>query len=305
MKTITIDETRYKQLLPSNILETDEELLSNTAKWVLAVLLNYQLMLSKAREKKSVVIDNTTLSKSVGKRKEVVLKAIEELIELELIKKVSGCSRKKEQIAKATEYFIQWNNLKKKIEKLPTFDDLFTNFFEPSGTPMGTANPNANANANPNANTNTNSNPNTNTNTNPNTHTNSNTNTHTNSNTHTNTDSNTHTNTDSNTFEVTEEEKVKETTTKTKIHTTTDTLTDETKMNRIKKQLENEYLIKFSSITNSKVKEIACDKMIKSLGELVLNETETLELTDFIISLFDDEVVDESELVISLSDSDR
>ena len=187
MKAIKIDEERYNQLLPSNIKETSKELLSDVAKWTLAVLLNYQLTSTKAREGKFVAINNTTLCKAVGKRETDVLKAVQELIELELIKRVVGTTREKGKEAKASEYYIQWENLNKKIEKKPTYDDLFAEFFESSGSGLGTANANANANANTNANTYTNTNSKTNTNTNTNTYTNSNTNTNTKSKTHTNT----------------------------------------------------------------------------------------------------------------------
>lgn len=125
-----------EELLPFNIKSSD--VISLEAKMVLASLLNYQRLNPRARNAAFVAISNPILAQSVGLRVEEMLGAVGELEEHNLIKRIAGQTRTKGEKAKASEYYILWESLTLPLRKL-TFEELYSEFLESSGTPLGTA----------------------------------------------------------------------------------------------------------------------------------------------------------------------
>jgi hypothetical protein len=154
MKTITIDEARYNQLLPQNVKDTPSDVMSDKAKKTLAVLMNYQLVNARAKESCFVAISNKTLAQSVGGRETEVMKAVQELIELDLVQKTVGKSRTEGEKAMASEYRINFQNLLRPIQK-KSFEELFSAFFKSQETSMGAANTNTYTDTNAKAEANT------------------------------------------------------------------------------------------------------------------------------------------------------
>ena len=140
MEIITLTNERKAEILPKNIAESD--VLSDEAKTVMAVLLNYQLVNKKAREKRFVAISNPTLAKSCIMSISKTLGAVQELVEHNLVMRKAGQTKRfKSDIGVASEYYIQFQNLNKPITK-NTFEDLFADFLEPLETPSGITNTN-------------------------------------------------------------------------------------------------------------------------------------------------------------------
>lgn len=140
MEIVTLTDERKAEILPKNIAESD--VLSDEAKTVMAVLLNYQLVNKKAREKKFVAISNPTLAKSCTMGVSKTLGAVQELVEHNLVTRKAGQTKRfKSDIGVASEYRIQFQNLNKPITK-NTFEDLFADFLESLETPSGITNTN-------------------------------------------------------------------------------------------------------------------------------------------------------------------
>ena len=139
MNIIRITEERMKQVLPANIQESDE--LSADAKKVLAVLLNYFIVLDFAKKNGYIYLSNNNLSKCAGVRNEKTLVAVRDLIESGLIRRQRGNVWKSGEKKMASQYYIEWDNLKKPIKKKPDFNELFKDFLNKDNTlemPMGT-----------------------------------------------------------------------------------------------------------------------------------------------------------------------
>lgn len=137
MEAIKITTERMNQVLPKEIIETDA--LSDNAKKVLAVIINYHFVHEKVKNAGFLAINNTTLQKSVEIKMAKLKDAISELIECSLIKREAGKTWKHGEKHIASTYTVYWDNLKNEIKK-PTFDDLFKAFndnLKSSETPMG------------------------------------------------------------------------------------------------------------------------------------------------------------------------
>lgn len=134
MKVIKITDERINAILPKSIKDSD--VLSNNDKKVLGAILHYFLILDKAKENKYIILTNENLRKTVCIRNASVLSSVQNLIEMKLIKRECGKTRKEGEKSQASKYYVNWNNLKKPLKKLE-FEDLFSDFIsseKPSGT---------------------------------------------------------------------------------------------------------------------------------------------------------------------------
>ena len=134
MNVIKITDERIDAILPKSIKDSD--VLNNNDKKVLGAILHYFLILDKAKENKYVILTNEDLRKTVCIRKANVLSSVHNLIEIKLIKRECGKTRKRGEKPQASKYYVNWNNLKKPLKKLE-FEDLFSDFIsseKPSGT---------------------------------------------------------------------------------------------------------------------------------------------------------------------------
>ena len=134
MNVIKITDERIDAILPKSIKDSD--VLNNNDKKVLGAILHYFLILDKAKENKYVILTNEDLRKTVCIRKAYVLSSVHNLIEMKLIKRECGKTRKKGEKPQASKYYVNWSNLKKPLKKLE-FEDLFSDFI-PSEKPSGT-----------------------------------------------------------------------------------------------------------------------------------------------------------------------
>ena len=135
MKSIRITDEEVKAILPSNIRETD--VISEDAKKVLASILNYYKCLDIVRESGYLVCPNTALRNSAGIKYNNMIKAIQELIDYDLIEREAGKRWSSGEKHTASKYTIRWDNITKKLEK-KSFEDLFSDFLKPPKTLMGT-----------------------------------------------------------------------------------------------------------------------------------------------------------------------
>lgn len=134
METISVNEKRMEQVLPTNIKESD--LVSKNAKKVLATIINYYFVLDEPKKLGYLYMNNDTLRESCKIQRNAMLAAIQELIELGLIRRERGEKWTKGKKPTASRYYVNWNDLKKPIEK-KTFEDLFDNFmtqFQPQNS---------------------------------------------------------------------------------------------------------------------------------------------------------------------------
>lgn len=134
MKVIKITDERINAILPKSIKDSD--VLSNNDKKVLGAILHYFLILDKAKENKYIILTNEDLRKTVCIRKTSVLSSVQNLIEMKLIKRECGKTRKEGEKPQASKYYVNWSNLKKPLKKLE-FEDLFSDFIS-SENPLGT-----------------------------------------------------------------------------------------------------------------------------------------------------------------------
>lgn len=127
MEVIKISKKRIEQLLPDNIKQSD--VISNDAKKVLAVLINYFVTLDVAKKEGYVVLPNSIFLSAVEfkKNNHRLLTALQELIETNLIKRERGEKWKAGNKAKASKYFINFENLEKPLE-LPDLKGLLKDF---------------------------------------------------------------------------------------------------------------------------------------------------------------------------------
>lgn len=128
---------RIYNRLPEQIKNSD--VLNLYSKKVLAALLELQLH-SEAKESGIVIASNGTLRKLSSLRANSIMDGIRELIDFGLIQRLKGKPRRKGEKATASEYIINFENLKKPIVE-KTFDELFADFYKTPETSMGTAIP--------------------------------------------------------------------------------------------------------------------------------------------------------------------
>jgi len=127
METISVNEKRMEQVLPTNIKESD--LVTKNAKKVLATIINYYFVLDEPKRLGYLYMNNETLRESCQIKKKSMLEAVQELIELGLIRRERGEKWTKGKKPTASRYYVNWNDLKKPIQK-KTFEDLFDNFMQ-------------------------------------------------------------------------------------------------------------------------------------------------------------------------------
>ena len=129
MKVIKLTNERYSQLLPTNIKDADDSLLSANAKKVLASLMDYRATLNVTAKSNSIIISNENLSKSAKLSGENTLKAVRELCEMQLVKRIIGKRRTKGEKPQASEYELLFENFLKPLKK-PDFNDFLTRFMK-------------------------------------------------------------------------------------------------------------------------------------------------------------------------------
>lgn len=129
MKIIKLTNERYAQLLPQNIKDAEDSLLSANAKKVLASLMDYRATLNVTAKSNSIIISNENLSKSAKLSGENTLKAVRELCEMQLVKRIIGKRRTKGEKPQASEYELLFENFLKPLKK-PDFNDFLTRFMK-------------------------------------------------------------------------------------------------------------------------------------------------------------------------------
>ena len=130
MELSKMEQTRMEQVLPSNIKEST--VLSNNAKKVLAVIIDCHFALDKAKTNGHVYLSNDTIRNAVRIKKADMLSAIRELVDYKLIRREVGSKWCQGQQKKASEYYVNWENLKKPLEV--SFDTLYEAFIHGVGT---------------------------------------------------------------------------------------------------------------------------------------------------------------------------
>lgn len=132
MEIIKITEERMSQILPKTVKDSD---LTANAKRVLATIINYYLVNEKVRTTGFLAINNEDLRKSTGIGKDYLKTALQELIECKLVERKMGQKWKAGEKAMASEYRLNFENIRKPIKK-PSSDDLLEMLFStPSETP--------------------------------------------------------------------------------------------------------------------------------------------------------------------------
>jgi hypothetical protein len=129
-----ISEKRMGELLPPNIKDADNKIISLASKKVIAALLDWYLY-SKAKETKVIIISNKLLCAIGGVGHSTLQNCIRELQDLDLIETKRG-----ETNGEASHYIIKFQNLQKPLKK-KTFEQLFFNELNEPKTlenPIGT-----------------------------------------------------------------------------------------------------------------------------------------------------------------------
>lgn len=123
-KEFYIEKMSEKELgmfLPKQMKETD--VLSTESKKVLAVLIEGFVVTKKAREKGFLVVGNARIKARAGISGSGLMKAIRELELYNLIERHQGSRWKKGEEKKASEYIINWDNIRTEL-KQKTCEDL-------------------------------------------------------------------------------------------------------------------------------------------------------------------------------------
>ena len=123
-KEFYIEKMSEKELgmfLPKQMKETD--VLSTESKKVLAVLIEGFVVTKKAREKGFLVVGNAKIKARAGISGSGLMKAIRELELYNLIERHQGSRWKKGEEKKASEYIINWDNIRTEL-KQKTCEDL-------------------------------------------------------------------------------------------------------------------------------------------------------------------------------------
>lgn len=137
MEAIKISNTELNELLTPQVKEST--VLSDDAKKVLAVILKYHLISSKAIEEGYLICPNSVLRESCEMNMNDVLKALDELQLCSLIVRNAGKRRAKNTKPQATSYHIQWQNLNKEVVKETPIQALLKMYANRPETSMGTA----------------------------------------------------------------------------------------------------------------------------------------------------------------------
>lgn len=116
-----MSEKELGMFLPKQMKETD--VLSTESKKVLAVLIEGFVVTKKAREKGFLVVGNAKIKARAGISGSGLMKAIRELELYNLIERHQGSRWKKGEEKKASEYIINWDNIRTEL-KQKTCEDL-------------------------------------------------------------------------------------------------------------------------------------------------------------------------------------
>lgn len=116
-----MSEKELGMFLPKQMKETD--VLSTESKKVLAVLIEGFVVTKKAREKGFLVVGNAKIKARAGISGSGLMKAIRELELYNLIERNQGSRWKKGEEKKASEYIINWDNIRTEL-KQKTCEDL-------------------------------------------------------------------------------------------------------------------------------------------------------------------------------------
>ena len=116
-----MSEKELGMFLPKQMKETD--VLSTESKKVLAVLIEGFVVTKKAREKGFLVVGNARIKARAGISGSGLMKAIRELELYNLIERHQGSRWKKGEEKKASEYIINWDNIRTEL-KQKTCEDL-------------------------------------------------------------------------------------------------------------------------------------------------------------------------------------
>lgn len=131
METITLTKKRIQMLLPENIRKST--VMSKNAKKVLAAILNYFVTLDKAKDNGYVYLSNVTLRETVEMGQNQMLNAIQELIELGLIKRERGEKWSSGKPKSASKYYVYTKKLYEPLV-MPTDKELLALIPDASST---------------------------------------------------------------------------------------------------------------------------------------------------------------------------
>lgn len=127
MNIIKLSKSRIEELLPTNVKDS---CLSQNAKKVLAVMIEYFNVKRVVAESCFLAISNRILRECVGIKSEHVMEAIQELIETNLIERNVGKRWKKGEKPKASEYTLNWENICFNPIKKPTAEERLARFLK-------------------------------------------------------------------------------------------------------------------------------------------------------------------------------
>ena len=116
-----MSEKELCMFLPKQMKETD--VLSTEAKKVLAVLIEGFVVTKKAKECGFLVASNARIKTRAGISGSGLMKAIRELELYNLIERHQGSKWKKGEERKASEYIVNWDNIRKELKE-KTCEDL-------------------------------------------------------------------------------------------------------------------------------------------------------------------------------------
>lgn len=127
MNIIKVNKEYFNDLVPKVIMESD--VISKNSKLVLATIINYITKQPKAKELGYLVISNEDLRKSCGISFPSMMDSIAQLQDYELITRKAGTSRVNGETARASSYYINWDNMTKEPKKI-TAEDLIRSMTE-------------------------------------------------------------------------------------------------------------------------------------------------------------------------------
>lgn len=166
MIIIKLTQKEVDEILSSYPFIKESTVLSDDAKKTFATILNCFNVREDIAISDYLICPNSVLSKGLGFGSGRTLKAVQELIQCNLISRSSGKSRTHGEKATASVYTINWDNIDKEVVKESVRDRIERLKSKSPETPIWTANPNTNPNTNSNTNINSNIDTNTDNNTN-------------------------------------------------------------------------------------------------------------------------------------------
>lgn len=131
MKTIKVSKLEMETLLPSNI--KDSELLQESSKKVLTVIINYIKLNEVARKNGFLAISNSKLRESAQISMEDMFRGITELQDFGLISRTKGSFRKEGEKPIASTYTVNWNKLSEPLKR-PSAEDFIRSMMEKYNT---------------------------------------------------------------------------------------------------------------------------------------------------------------------------